>query len=210
MSFGLTNALAYFMKTMNTMFHPYLDNFVVVFIDGILIFSKTKEDHARHLSIVLGTLCQHKFYAKLKKCEFWLSEVGFLGHVINQHGISIDPSKIPIVIDWVRPTIVKEVRSFLGFARYYRPFVKNFSTIAKPLTKLTQANFKFHWDEACEKSFCYLKERLVSAPILSLPEPGKRFAVYSDASQLGLGCVLMQDDKFIAYASRQLKPHEQN
>lgn len=210
MSFGLTNAPACFMETMNNMFHPYLDNFVVVFIDDILIFSKTEEDHARHLRIVLETLRQHKFYAKLKKCEFWLSEVGFLGHVINQDGICVDPSKISTVVDWARPTNVKEVRSFLGFAGYYRRFVKNFSTIAKPMTKLTQANSKFYWDDACEKSFCYLKERLVTAPILSLPEPCKRFAVYSDASQLGLGCVLMQDDKVIAYASRQLKPHEQN
>jgi hypothetical protein len=210
MSFGLTNAPACFMETMNNMFHPYLDNFVVVFIDDILIFSKTEEDHARHLRIVLETLRQQNFYAKLKKCEFWLSEVGFLGHVINQHGMSVDPSKISTVVDWARPTNVKEVRSFLGFAGYYRRFVKNFSTIAKPMTKLTQVNSKFLWDEACEKSFCYLKERLVTAPILALPEPGKRFAVYSDASQLGLGCVLMQDDKVIAYASRQLKPHEQN
>jgi len=210
MSFGLTNTPACFMETMNSMLHPYLDNFVVVFIDDIIVYSKTEEDHARHLRTVLETLRQHKFYAKLKKCEFWLSEVGFVGHVINQHGISVDPSKISTVVNWARPTNVKEVRSFLGFTGYYRRFVKNFSTIAKPMTKLTQVNSKSHWDEDCEKSFCHLKERLVTAPILSLPEPGKRFAVYSYASQLGLGCVLMQDDKVIAYASRQLKPHEQN
>lgn len=202
MSFGLTNAPACFMETMNSMLHPYLDNFVVIFIDDIVIYSKTEEDHARHLRIVLETVRQHKFYAKLKKCEFWLSEVGFLGHIINQHGISVDPSKISTVVNWARPTNVKEVRSFLGFAGYYQQFVKNFSTIAKSMTKPTQVNSKFHWDEDCEKSFCHLKERLVTTPILSLPEPGKRFAVYSDASQLGLGCVLIKDDKVIAYASR--------
>jgi hypothetical protein len=110
---------------------------VVVFIDDILIFSKTEEDHVLYLRIVLGTLRQHKFYAKLKKCEFWISKVDFLGHVINQHGVSVDPSKISTIVDWVRQTNVKEVRSFLGFAGYYRRFVKNFSTIFKPQTKLT-------------------------------------------------------------------------
>jgi hypothetical protein len=123
--------------------------------------------------------------------SFGISKVGFLGHVINQHDVSVEPSKISTIIDWVRQTNVKEVRSFLGFAGYYRQFVKNFSTISKPETKLTQVNSKFHWDEACEKSLCYLKERLVTAPILSLPELGKLFAVCSDASKLGLGCVFI-------------------
>jgi hypothetical protein len=209
MSFGLTNTPAYFMEMMNNMLHG-LEDFVVVFIDDILIFSKAKAEHEEHLRRVLETLRSHKFYAKLKMCEFWLSEVGFLGHVINQHGISVDPSKVATVVEWERPTNVHEVRSFLGMAGYYRRFVKNFSIIAKPLTKLTQKNVKFMWTQECEHAFQVLKEKLVTAPILTLPDPDKCFTVYSDASRVGFGCVLMQDGKVIAYASRQLKMHEQN
>ena len=117
----------------------------------------------------------------MKRCEFWLSEVGFLGHVINQHNISVDPSKVATVVEWERPTNVKEVRSFLGIAGYYRRFDKDFSIIAKPLTKLTQNNVKFMWTQDCEHAFQVLKEKLVTAPILTLPECGKRFTVYSDA-----------------------------
>jgi hypothetical protein len=146
----------------------------------------------------------------LKKCDFWLSEVGFLGHVINEKGISVDPSKVSNVVDWERPSNVKEVRSFLGMAGYYRRFVKDFSIIAKPLSMLTHKNVKFEWTNECERSFQVLKEKLVIAPVLTLPEPGKRFTIYSDASRVGLGCVLMQDGKVIAYASRQLRTHEHN
>ena len=126
-----------------SMLRGLLDNFVVVFIDDILIYSKTEEEHEQHLRLVLETLRKNKFYAKLKKCEFWLSEVAFLGHVINQHGILVDPSKVSTIIDWPRPSNVKEVRSFLGLVGYYRRFVKDFSIIAKPMTKLTQKDVKF-------------------------------------------------------------------
>jgi hypothetical protein len=190
MSFGLTNAPTYFMEMMNNMLHG-LEDFVVVFIDDILIFSKVGAEHEEHLRRVLETLRSHKFYAKLKKCEFWLSEVGFLGHVINQYGISVDPSKVATIVEWERLTNVKEVRSFLGMAGYYRRFVKNFSIIANPLTKLTQKNVKFVWTQECEHAFQVLKEKLVTAPILTLPDPDKRFTVYLDASRVGLGCVLM-------------------
>lgn len=209
MSFGLTNAPAYFMETMNNMLHKF-EEFVVVFIDDILVFSRTETEHEQHLMVVLETLRANEFYAKLKKCEFWISEVGFLGHVINQAGISVDPSKVSTIVEWERPTNVKEVRSFLGMAGYYRCFVKDFSIIAKPMTMLTHKDVKFQWTAQCEQSFQVLKERLVTAPILTLPEPGKRFIVYSDASRVGLGCVLMQGEKVIAYASRQLKKHEEN
>ena len=190
MSFGLTNAPPYFMETMNNMLHQF-DDFVVVFIDDILIFSKTEEEHEQHLRLVLQTLRDNKFYAKLKKCEFWLSEVSFLGHVINQEGISVDPSEVSTAVEWERPANVKNVRSFLGMAGYYRRFVKDFSTIAKPLSMLTHKNVKFEWTNVCECSFQVLNEKLVTAPILTLPEPGKRFTVYSDASRIGLRCVIM-------------------
>ena len=204
------NAPAIFMETMNSMLHKYLDDFVVVFIDDILIYSKTEGEHERHLRLVLETLIENQFFAKLKKCEFWIFEVGLLGHVINQEGILVNPSKISTVVNWKRPTNVKEVRSFLGLAGYYRCFVKDFSIIAKPMSQLTRKGVKFQWTDECECSFYTLKENLVTAPVLILPEPGQRFIVYSDASRVGLGCVLMQDSKVIAYASRQLKKHEQN
>ena len=130
--------------------------------------------------------------------------------MINQEGISVDLSKISTVVEWKRPTNVKEVRIFLGLGGYYRRFVEDFSIIAKPMSRLTQKDAKFQWSEDCERSFCTLKDKLVTAPVLTLLELGKRFTIYSDASRVGLGCVLMQDSKVIAYASRQLKKHEQN
>ncbi|GJW05024.1 reverse transcriptase domain-containing protein [Tanacetum coccineum] len=210
MPFGLTNAPAVFMDLMNRVCKPYLDKFVIVFIDDILIYSKTKEDHENHLRLMLDLLRKEKLYAKFSKCEFWLQEVHFLGHVVNHDGIHVDPSKIEAVKSWKAPTTPSEVRSFLGLAGYYRRFIENFSKIAKPLTSLTQKNQKYEWGEKQEESFRTLKDNLCNAPILSLPNRVEDFMVYCDASNQGLGCVLMQRDKVIAYASRQLKSHEKN
>jgi len=127
MPFGLTNTLAVLMDLMNQVFRPYLDKFVVVFIDDILVYSKDKEEHAHHLQIVLQTLREHQLYAKLKKCEFWLEEVVFLGHVVSKEGIKVDPEKMKVIMEWPRPTNVIEVRSFLRLAGYYKRFVKDFS-----------------------------------------------------------------------------------
>jgi hypothetical protein len=208
MSFGLTNAPAAFMKAMNRMLHEYLDDFIVVFLDDILIYSKSEEEHERHLSLVLEALRKNPFYAKMKKCAFWLSEVSFLGHVINQHDISVDPNNVATMVKWQRPSNVTEIHSFLGLASYYRRFVQDFSIIAKPMTRLTEKGVTFKWCDKCEISFQTLKNKLVNAPILTLSESGKCFTVYIDASHIGLGCVLMQDGKVIAYGSRQLKRHE--
>ncbi|CAJ2662068.1 unnamed protein product [Trifolium pratense] len=210
MSFGLTNAPAAFMDLMNRIFKPFLDQFVIVFIDDILIYSKSKEEHEQHLRLVLQTLRENQLYAKFSKCEFWLDNVTFLGHVVSKNGISVDPSKVEAVQNWPRPTTVKEIRSFLGLAGYYRRFVKDFSKLAFPLTRLTQKKVEFQWTDACEESFQKLKQYLTSAPVLALPTSGGGYAVYCDASRVGLGCVLMQHGKVIAYASRQLKRHEQN
>nr|ABA97341.1 retrotransposon protein, putative, Ty3-gypsy subclass [Oryza sativa Japonica Group] len=210
MSFGLTNAPAFFMNLMNKVFMEYLDKFVVVFIDDILICSRTKEEHEEHLRLVLEKLREHQLYAKFSKCEFWLSEVKFLGHVISAGGVAVDPSNVESVTNWKQPKTVSEIRSFLGLAGYYRRFIENFSKIAKPMTRLLQKDVKYKWSEECEQSFQELKNRLISAPILILPDPKKGFQVYCDASKLGLGCVLMQDGKVVAYASRQLRPHEKN
>ena len=210
MPFGLTNAPAAFMDLMNRVFKPYLDQFIVVFIDDILIYSKTKEEHFEHLRIVLQTLREHKLYAKLKKCDFWMDQVPFLGHVISGKGISVDPAKVQAVSEWQRPATPTDIRSFLGMAGYYRRFIMNFARIAAPLTRLTKKGVKFEWTDQCEKSFQELKNHLISAPVLTLPIGGEEFTIYCDASKFGLGCVLMQRGKVIAYASCQLKPHEQN
>ncbi|GJW51997.1 putative nucleotidyltransferase, ribonuclease H [Tanacetum coccineum] len=201
---------AVFMDLMNRVFHEFLDKFVIVFIDDILVFSKSKEEHEEHLRTVLQILRQEKLYAKFSKCEFWLSKVAFLGHIVSAEGITMDPAKVEAITKWPRPTSVTEVRSFLGLAGYYRRFVEGFSRLALPLTKLMRKGEKFVWNEEREKSFEELKQRLVSAPILTLPSGSGGFQIYSDASKKGLGCVLMQHGKVIAYASRQLKPYEVN
>nr|GFC59547.1 RNA-directed DNA polymerase like [Tanacetum cinerariifolium] len=181
MPFGLPNALAVFMDLMNRIFHGYLDKFVIVFIDDILVYSKMKEEHEEHIRIVLGTLRQEKLYAKFSKCEFWLGQVAFLGHIVSANGITMDPAKVEAITKWPRLKTVTEVRSE-----------------------------KFVWNEEREKSFKELEKRLVSAPIFTLPSGSGGFQIYSDASKKGLGCVLMQHSKVIAYASRQLKPYEAN
>ncbi|GJT21545.1 putative nucleotidyltransferase, ribonuclease H [Tanacetum coccineum] len=210
MPFGLTNAPAVFMDLMNRIFHEYLDKFVIVFIDDILVYSKSEEEHEQHLRIVLEILRQKKLYAKFSKCEFWLQQVAFLGHIVSADGIIMDPSKVEAITKWPRPTTVTEVRSFLGLAGYYRRFVEGFSRLALPLTQLMRKGEKFVWTDECQESFEELKRRLVSAPILTLPSGSGGFQIYSDASKKGLGCVLMQHGKVIAYASRQLKPYEVN
>ena len=149
-------------------------------------------------------------YAKFSKCEFWLTEVGFLGQVVSASSVSVDPGKVEAVMSWERPKSVFEMRSFLGLARYYRRFIEDFSQLAAPITRLTRNEVKFVWDDSCEQAFQKLKRRLTSTPILIVPKRGQRYPVYCDASKDGLGCVLMQSGKVVAYGSRQLKNHEQN
>ena len=191
MSFGLTNAPAAFMSFMNGIFKPYLDLFVIVFIDDILIYSKSRKEHEEHLKIVLELLREKRLYAKFSKCEFWLDSVSFLGHVVSKDGVMVNSSKIEVVKSLVRRTYVTEVRSFVGFASYYRRFVKGFSSVASQLTNLTKQNVPFVWSDECEESFQSLKTLLTTAPILTLPVEGKNFIVYCDASYSGLGAVLM-------------------
>ncbi|GKB03859.1 putative reverse transcriptase domain-containing protein [Tanacetum coccineum] len=176
MPFGLTNAPAVFMIYMNHVCKPYLDKFVIVFIDDILIYSRNEEEHANHLRIILELLKKEKLYAKFSKCDFWIRIVQFLGHLIDSQGIHVDPAKIEAIKNWASPTTPTEVCQFLGLAGYYRRFIKDFLKI----------------------------------PILALPEGNDDFAVYCDASYQGMGAVLMEREKVIAYASRQLKPNEEN
>nr|KYP49119.1 Transposon Ty3-G Gag-Pol polyprotein [Cajanus cajan] len=182
--FGVTNAPAVFMDYMNRIFRPFLDKFVVVFIDDILIYSRTPEEHGEHLRLVLEILKAKQLYAKLSKCEFWLEEV--------------------------RPRTVTNIRSFVGLAGYYRRFIERFSKIVAPLTQLIRKEQPFIWTNACEQSFDELNRRLTTSPMLVLPDSGEPFDVYCDASHQGLGCVLMQNRKVVAYASRKLKNHERN
>ncbi|KAJ9545268.1 hypothetical protein OSB04_024975 [Centaurea solstitialis] len=210
MPFGLTNSPAVFMDLMNRICRPYLDKFVIVFIDDILIYSQSREEHEQHLKVVLELLRDQKLYAKFSKCEFWIREVHFLGHVVREEGILVDPTKIEAIAKWEAPKTPTEIHQFLGLAGYYRRFIEGFSKIAQPLTMPTQKDKKFDWGQRQEDAFQLLKQKLCNAPVLALPQGTEDFVVYCDASRQGLGCVLMQRDKVIAYASRQLKNHKRN
>ncbi|GJR86192.1 putative reverse transcriptase domain-containing protein [Tanacetum coccineum] len=209
MPFGLTNAPAVFMDLMNRVCKSYLDKFVIVFIDDILIYSKDEKEHGKHLKIILELLKKERLYAKFSKCDFWLNSVQFLGHVIDRSSVHVDPAKIEAIKSWAAPTTATEVRQFLGLAGYYRRFIEGFSLISKSLTKLTQKNKKYEWGEE-DEAFQTLKQKLCSAPILVLPKGTEDFIVYCDASLKGYGAVSMQKEKVIAYASRQLKVHKEN
>ncbi|GJR47568.1 putative reverse transcriptase domain-containing protein [Tanacetum coccineum] len=180
MPFGLTDALVVFMDLMNQVCKPYLDKFVIVFIDDILIYSKNKEEHEKHLNIILELLKKEQLYAKFSKCNFWLESVQFLGLVINNKGVHVDPAKFEAIRNWSAPTT--------------------------PIEK----NKKYEWGTEEDEAFQTLKQKLCSAPILALPEGTENFVVYCDASHKGYGAVLMQREKVITYASRQLKKHEGN
>ncbi|GKD87324.1 putative reverse transcriptase domain-containing protein, partial [Tanacetum coccineum] len=160
MPFGLTNAPTIFMDLMNRVCRPMLDKSVIVFIDDILVYSKSKKEHETHLREVLETLRKERLYAKFSKCEFWLQEIQFLGHVINSEGIKVDPAKIEAVMNWQTPKDVGEIRSFLGLAGYYQRFIQDFSKIASSLTKLTKKNTPFVWGEEQEEAFVTLRRKL--------------------------------------------------
>ena len=153
MPFGLENAPAAFIDLMHRIFQPYLDQFVIVFVDDILIYSQSEWEHEYHLRIVLQLLRDHQLYAKFSKCEFWLTEVRFLGHVVSASRVSVDPEKVEAVMSWERPKSVFEIRSLLGLAGYYRRFIEDFSRIAAPMTRLARKEVKFDWDDRCEEAF---------------------------------------------------------
>jgi hypothetical protein len=210
MSFALTNALAYFMYMMNKICMEYLDKFVVVFIDNMLVYSGSEEEHEGHLHLILQKLRHHKLYTKLSKCEFWLKQVAFLGHIISKGGISVYPCKVQDVLSWKTPTSVSDIQSFLGLDGYYQRFIKRFLKISKPKTELLEKDKQFEWTPACGASFQELKKRLTTAWALVMPDMVKPFSIYCDVSGQGLGCVLMQDGRVVAYASRQLRKLEVN
>jgi hypothetical protein len=198
------------MYLMNKVFMEYMDKFVVVFIDHILIYSKTEDEHEEHLKLVLEKLRANQLYAKFSKCKFWLTQVAFLGQVISAGRVSVDPGKGRDVWNWMPPTNVFEIHSFLGLVGYYLKFIHDFSKIAKPMTLLLEKGKVFKWTQDCQPSFEELKKHLTTAPVLILPDLTKKFDIYCDASRQGLGCVLMQDDQVVSYASCQFRKHEEN
>ncbi|GJR74170.1 putative reverse transcriptase domain-containing protein [Tanacetum coccineum] len=210
MPFGLTNVPAVFMDLINRVCEPYLNKFVIVFIDDILVYYKDEEEHGKHLKIVLELLKKERLYAKFSKCDFWLDSIQFLSHVIDRNGVHVDHAKIEAIKNWVAPTTPTEVTQFLRLVVYYRRFIEGFSLISKSLTKLTQKDKKYEWGKEKEEAFQTMKQKLCSAPIFALPKGTKDFVVYCDASLKGYGALLMQREKVIAYASRQLKTHEEN
>ena len=212
--FGLTNAPATFQNLMQDIFKDYLDDFVVVFLDDILVFSKTRPDHERHLRLVLNKLREHKLYAKLSKCDFFKQRMPFLGHVLTPDGLQVDEHKIGVIKKWPTPTNVTKLRSFLGLANYYRRFIKDFSKIAAPMTELLKKDIKFEWRKAQEEAFETLKARLSSAPLIIGADVKLPFVVTADASDVALGAVLTQDrgqgPQPVAFESRKLAPAEMN
>ena len=190
MPFGLTNAPVAFMCLMNNVMHKYLDKFVVIFIEDILIYSKSKEEHKEHLKMVLQELREHQIFAKFSKCDFFKDKIQYLGHVVTKEGISVDPENIKAIEDWPVPKDVTDVRSFMGITGYYRRFIEGFSRISNPITSLQKKGKKFDWNQKCEDSFKKLKTLLTIAPILRIADPNKDFMVSTRACNDDLGGVL--------------------
>jgi hypothetical protein len=208
--FGLYNPPVVFMCLMNGVFKDYLDKFVIVFLDDILVYSKTKEEHVQHLRMVLQVLREHQQYAKLSKCSFYQRHIHYLGHIISEEGVVVDPEKVQAIQEWPALRNVAEVTSFMGLAGYYRRFIAGFSRIAHSITSLQKKEKKFQWTEECESSFQRLKQLLTSAPILKIADPNKDYVVCTDACKEGLGGVLSQEGFVFCYESRKLKEHDKN
>jgi RNase H-like domain found in reverse transcriptase/Reverse transcriptase (RNA-dependent DNA polymerase)/Integrase zinc binding domain/Chromo (CHRromatin Organisation MOdifier) domain/Retroviral aspartyl protease/Integrase core domain len=210
LSFGLTNAPATFQTTMNQIFRTVLGKFVLVYLDDILVFSRSMDEHLDHLHQVLQLLREQKFYARLDKCRFAKPELEYLGHLIGAKGIRVDPRKVECVQEWPRPLNVHELRSFLGLSNYFRRFILGYSSLVSPLTDLTKSTSTWAWTKDCEEAFVQVKKHLTEAPLLQFPDFSQPFEVVCDASLVGVGGVLMQDGHPLAFESRKLSPAEKN
>jgi len=204
MPFGLTNAPATFQAVMNQMFSEQLRKFVLVFVDDILVYSPTLEEHLLYLQQVFTILQQHKFLLKHSKCSFAQTSLEYLGHIISGTGVSTDPTKVNVVANWATPTNVKQLRGFLGLSGYDRKFIKNYVLFSRPLTDLLKKNVPFVWTGQHQLCFDTLRAALISAPVLALPDFSKGFQIETNASAKGIGAVLMQDHHPIAYMSKAL------
>ena len=211
MPMGLSNAPAVFQRTMQQVFGDMIGKFVLIYLDDILIFSKTPEEHVQHCEAVLRRLQEKQFYAQESKCNFAMKEIEFLGHIVSGEGIKVDPRKVQVVQDWPVPNSVQAVRSFLGLANYFRRFIHAFATIARPLQWLTRKELKWSaatWTDECQTAFELLKAKLTSAPLLALPDFSKPFEIIADASDFALGAILIQEGHPIAFESRKFTDPE--
>jgi hypothetical protein len=194
---------------MNDIFREWLDDFVVVYINDILIYNGSLEEHAEHLRKVFQKLRENKLYAKLEKCEFGVMEVDFLGHKITQEGLKMDDHKVKAIVDWEAPKSVPALRSFLGLASYYHKFIKNFAKIAAPLTNLLKKSaITYEWEGACDEAFETLKGILVKAFLLKLLDFDKDFEIHFDAFDFAIGGVLVQEGRPVAFESKKLSEME--
>ena len=208
--FGLANAPAIFQSAMNRVFSDYMFKFVVVYLDDILVFSRNQEEHQEHLRLICARLREHQLYLKKSKCELYKKEVTFLGHVVSEEGVKVDPRKTAVVRDWPKPKDVPQLRSFLGLANYFRKFIKAYAQMTSALTSLFKKDKPWQWTGAQQQAFDAVKEALLNPPVLAFPDFSKPFEVISDASGDGLGAVLVQEGRPIAFESRKYLPAERN
>jgi hypothetical protein len=204
------NAPTHFMYPMHFVFMPELDKFVVLYIDDILVYLKSMEEHEEHLWVMLQWLWDHQLYANFSKCEFWIDEVPFLGHVISPEEIMEYPSKVRYVLDWKPPKSIHQMWSFLVMAGYYRRLIPNISKIVKPIIEPLKKGNKYVWSDTCDEAFQTLKRLLITSLVLAQPDIAKFFIVYCDAGGTGLRCVLIQEGWVISYSSWQLRCHEEH
>ena len=210
MCFGLSNAPGTFQRVMNRLFSKQMHKYVVIYLDDILIFSKSPEEHVQHLKEVLSILRKHKLFAKMSKCDLNMSQVLYLGHIVSRDGLSVDPKKVATVQDWPVPKDLHELRCFLGLTNYFRTFVQGYATRVLPLTRLQSPKREFLWDNKCQEAFDGIKHDLTHAPVLKSPDLSQPFELVTDACDAGIGAVLLQDRRPVAFESRKLIPAEQN
>jgi hypothetical protein len=201
---GLTNAPSTFMRLMNEVFRPFIGKFVVVYFDDILIYNKSLSEHIEHLCAIFCALREARLFANLEKCTFYIDRVAFLGYAVTPQGIEVDEAKIEAIKSWLIPTTLTQLQSFLGLAGFYQCFMRDFSTIAAPLNDLMKKGILFHWGAAQDQDFYTLIDKLTHAPLLQLPDFGKIFELECDTSGIGIGSVLLQQGKPVAYFSEKL------